>query len=98
MEDGWVLAKALELCGNNLNEALPIFNQIRLPYYSRMYTHLETEAKHKSLTLSRLPSPTDDDRVRVKIIKSGGGDMQWIYGNDIEKVWTESMKSVVVSA
>ena len=41
MEDGWILAQALELehnrySGNFVRDALQIFQEIRLPYYQRM--------------------------------------------------------------
>ena len=91
MEDGWVLAQALKSCNNNVDQALPLFDKLRLPYYSRMYAHLDAESKKRSLTMSRIVSPPHDDRVRNKLIKAGGQDMSWIYGNDIGKVWSESV-------
>lgn len=39
MEDGWILARALELTQNAVypvEEALEIFDHIRSPYYSKM--------------------------------------------------------------
>ncbi len=41
MEDGWILARALELERgrdnvNHIKHALQIFEEIRLPYYKRM--------------------------------------------------------------
>ena len=40
MEDGWILARAIEYSVNNhssIKEALDIFDEIRSPYYQRMY-------------------------------------------------------------
>lgn len=39
MEDGWILARALEhtqFASHPVEEALEIFNEIRSPYYARM--------------------------------------------------------------
>ena len=94
MEDGWVLAQALKLFRNDLKKAFSLFNEIRIPYYSRMYAHLESEAQHRASILEQLVNPTDEDRVRIKVIKSGGKDMSWIYGNNISKVWMDSTSKV----
>ena len=94
MEDGWVLARALATSNNDLSRALPLFDRIRVPYYTRMYTHLDAEAKRRALHLSRFDKPSDEERVRGKVIKAGGEEMQWIYGNDIGRVWRESVDSV----
>lgn len=43
MEDGWILARAIEYSVNSktvLKDALEIFQQIRGPYYERMYVSL----------------------------------------------------------
>jgi salicylate hydroxylase len=34
MEDGWVLAQSLAYFDNDLNKALPLFDQIRVSYYA----------------------------------------------------------------
>ena len=94
MEDGWVLAQALTASNNDLSQALPLFDKIRVPYYTRMYAHLDSEAKRRALHLSRFVEPSDEERVRSKIIKAGGLEMQWIYGNDIGRVWRESVDAV----
>lgn len=88
MEDGWILAQALAVSENDMHKALPLFDKIRVPYYTRMYAHLDAEAKRRALHLSRFVAPNDEERVRSKVIKAGA-DMQWIYGNDIGKVWRE---------
>ncbi|KAI5363297.1 Putative FAD-binding domain, FAD/NAD(P)-binding domain superfamily [Septoria linicola] len=93
MEDGWVLAQALKANRNDVHKALPLFNKIRLPYYSRMYSHLAETVQGKVRALAKRDYPTPEDRVRTKIIHPGGRDMQWIYGNHIGKVWDESILS-----
>ncbi|KAK4540563.1 hypothetical protein LTR36_009093 [Oleoguttula mirabilis] len=94
MEDGWVLAQALASTNNDLSKALPLFDKIRVPYYTRMYAHLDNEAKRRALHLSQLLEPSDEERVRNKVIKIEGTDMKWIYANDIGKVWRESVAVV----
>jgi salicylate hydroxylase len=88
MEDGWVLAQALRTFRNDLQQALPLFNKIRLPYYSRMYAYLDSEVKRKATSISRIAEPSYDDKVRNKVIQAGGADMAWIYGNHIGRVWS----------
>lgn len=90
MEDGWVLAQALASSKNDLGKALPLFDSIRLPYYSRMYAHLESESARRALRLSQALNPTYDERVVNKIIKDGGADMRWIYSNHIGQVWEQA--------
>ncbi|KAF2096288.1 putative 3-hydroxybenzoate 6-hydroxylase [Rhizodiscina lignyota] len=91
MEDGWILAQALSYFRNDLVKALRLFNEIRLPYYRRMYAHLESEAKLRAARLEALELPSEEDRVRVKVIR-GGKDMAWIYSNDIGNVWKETIE------
>ncbi|KAK6850931.1 monooxygenase [Apiospora arundinis] len=73
MEDGWILAQALEHYGNDLSLALPLFDRIRLPYYSRMYAHLARQAALRAMKLKEIGAekPSYDDRVRTKIITDG---------------------------
>ncbi|KAN0116959.1 FAD/NAD(P)-binding domain containing protein [Hyaloscypha variabilis] len=90
MEDGWVLAQALALFGNDLNKALPLFDEIRLPYYAKMYAHLDEQKKKRSDTLGKIKEPTEEDRVRSKVIGTGGKEMSWIYEHDIGKTWEKA--------
>lgn len=92
MEDGWVLARALERFRNDLGRALPLFNGIRLPYYSRMYAHLARQAAVRAARLEEIGEPTYDDRVRSKIITDGGADMSWIYMHDIGAAWDDAVR------
>ncbi|ROW13022.1 hypothetical protein VPNG_05902 [Cytospora leucostoma] len=90
MEDGWVLAQALRRYGNDRARAAGLFDAVRVPYYSRMYEHLSGEAGRRSARLRELEvgngGLTEEDRVKVKVIREGG-DMSWIYQNNIGKVW-----------
>ncbi|OJJ01300.1 hypothetical protein ASPVEDRAFT_150132 [Aspergillus versicolor CBS 583.65] len=89
MEDGWILARAIEHSINSrtvLKDALEIFQRIRGPYYERMYEFLDR--KGKEIQESR--NGTDFDsiiKVRVQGFGLSGGTLDWIYKNDIEEVW-----------
>ncbi|KAH6620519.1 putative FAD-binding monooxygenase [Boeremia exigua] len=87
MEDGWILAQSLAHHANDLSRALPLFDQIRLSYYARMYTHIASEANRRAKNLQDIGNPSFDERVANKIISDGGADMSWIYNNDIQAVW-----------
>lgn len=93
MEDGWVLAQALAHFSNDLSEALSLFNKIRVPYYRKMYAHLETEGRLIAARLQPIESPSEEDRVKAKVIKSGK-DMGWIYTNNIGSTWVQAIKQL----
>ncbi|KAJ8112562.1 hypothetical protein OPT61_g5094 [Boeremia exigua] len=93
MEDGWVLAQSLAHFRNDLNKALPLFNQVRVAYYARMYAHLASEAARRERNLQEIGDPSFDERVANKIISDGGVDMSWIYNNDIEAVWKQAVEN-----
>ena len=94
MEDGWVLAQALKLYHNDVSRALPLFDTIRVPYYSRMYSHLAHEGARRGQILRDLKNPSDDERVRIKIITDGGNTMDWIYKNDIAETWEQAVRDL----
>lgn len=94
MEDGWVLAQALRYFKNDLGNALSLFNAIRVPYYSRMYAHLASEGAKRAKVLKEPDDPSYDQRVKAKIIKDGGGGMDWIYKNNIAEVWQDAVREV----
>ncbi|KAI0008750.1 FAD/NAD(P)-binding domain-containing protein [Xylariaceae sp. FL0662B] len=94
MEDGWVIAQALAYCENDKSEALPLFDAIRLPYYSRMYAHLASEASRRTANLRDIGNPSFDERVANKIITDGGNSMAWIYSHDIGKTWREAIEAL----
>ncbi|KAF3039469.1 hypothetical protein E8E11_007187 [Didymella keratinophila] len=94
MEDGWILAQSLAYSDNDLSKALPLFDQIRLSYYARMYAHLASEAARRARTLQEIGNPSFDERVANKIISDGGADMSWIYQNDIEATWKRTIEEL----
>ncbi|KAK3374731.1 putative FAD-binding monooxygenase [Podospora didyma] len=97
MEDGYILARALEYFRNDVHRALPLFDAIRLPYYSRMYLHLAGEQKKREAKLEQhggAEAASFDDKVRIKVIKGGGPDMSWIYGNNIGAVWDAAVAAI----
>jgi salicylate hydroxylase len=100
MEDGWVLAQALVHARNDRLAALALFDELRVPYYARMYAHLAAQADERAHRLRELADaqPTYDQGVANKIISDGGKDMSWIYENDIGKVWKERVAPVGPSA
>ncbi|KAK8069256.1 hypothetical protein PG994_005872 [Apiospora phragmitis] len=83
MEDGWVLARALEHVRNERGRALPLFERIRLPYYSHM------QQAGRPARLEEIGEPSYDDRLWGKLSTDGGEDMSWIYMNDIGDVWAD---------
>ncbi|KAJ5355664.1 Monooxygenase FAD-binding [Penicillium concentricum] len=90
MEDGWILARALELtrfASRPARDALEIFEQIRSPYYAKMYQHLD-EIRDKTQQL--LAEEKDFDVIlQAKIDTFLYGDKDFIYQNDIKKVWED---------
>ena len=91
MEDGWVLAQALAYFSNDLSKALPLFNEIRLPYYARMYEFLASEAERRKKKLEGIGEPSFDEKVRSKVISDGGKGLDWIYGHDVEDTWRSAV-------
>jgi salicylate hydroxylase len=87
MEDGWILAQALACFANDTGRAGALFNEIRLPYYAKMYTYLASEAARRAEKAGGSRELTFDERVRGKVIPDGGRGLEWIYHNDIETVW-----------
>lgn len=94
MEDGWILAQSLAHYENDLSKALPLFDQVRLSYYARMYAHLASEAARRAKALQDIGNPSFDERVANKVIPDGGADMSWIYQNDIEATWQRTMRDL----
>lgn len=101
MEDGWILAQCLSRYKNDTKKALQLFNDVRLPYYTRMYAHLAKAALRKQVMLeekSHGREPTFEEKVRSKVISDGGGELDWIYNHDIEATWTASAAMSPVSS
>ncbi|KAJ5714569.1 uncharacterized protein N7483_011750 [Penicillium malachiteum] len=95
MEDGWILARALEysqFTSRPVHDALKIFNTIRSPYYARMYEHLdEVGAKMQQF---KSESTNFDDFLQAKINNFLYGDKDFIYKNDIGKVWEDYLTRI----
>ena len=91
MEDGYILARALEhtrSSGQPISEALEIFNTIRSPYYLRMYEYLDQQKQNVIKAKASNPNQTFEDGLKVRLAAFDGGEsMKWIYGNDIGEVW-----------
>ncbi|OQE27023.1 hypothetical protein PENFLA_c006G10117 [Penicillium flavigenum] len=90
MEDGWILARALELtrfASLPTRDALGIFEQIRSPYYAKMYQHLDDISDK----IQQLLAEAKDFEVilQAKIDTFLYGDKDFIYQNDIKKVWED---------
>ncbi|CAH0000131.1 unnamed protein product [Clonostachys byssicola] len=90
MEDGWILAQALQYTKGSphqIRDALEIFEQIRAPYYEKMYVHLD-EVK-VNLQQAQAKVSTFDEKLQLKIDHFLLGDKDFIYKNDIGKVWED---------
>ncbi|KAJ6170964.1 FAD-binding monooxygenase [Penicillium chermesinum] len=88
MEDAWILSRALEhthLSSEPIKNALEIFNHIRTPYYDRMCgSHLHQQCPSEGGDF--------DDFLQAKVDMFINGDKDFIYKNDIEKVWREYLQ------
>ncbi|CZR53485.1 uncharacterized protein PAC_03364 [Phialocephala subalpina] len=94
LEDGWILARAIEHTRtsrtNNLGAALDIFDTIRSPYYLRMYEYLDQQKAKIVEGKAVNPGQTFEDSLKARINSFGGEEqLSWIYGNNIEGVWKE---------
>lgn len=84
MEDGWLLAQLVEFYldrydddkTRSLADALALFDDIRSPYYHRMYDVMDNKPKDGKIDYTAW-SPTP------------GGPLSWIYDHDIGKEWEE---------
>jgi salicylate hydroxylase len=56
-----------------------------------MYAYLEEQRLKRAESLKKIETPTEEAKVRSKVIGTGGKDMSWIYENDIGKVWEEAL-------
>lgn len=82
MEDGWLLAQLLELSLDThrgetkrtaLQEALERFDEIRSPYYHKIYDVLDSKPSGKVDYAAWSPTP--------------GGPLDWIYFHDVGEEW-----------
>ncbi|KAI1611374.1 salicylate hydroxylase [Exophiala viscosa] len=91
LEDGWILARAIEYARSTsapLEKALEVFDQIRSPYYLRMYQHLDDQKARVVEAKKSNPNATFESSLAARMQAFGGEDaLPWIYRNDIEDVW-----------
>ncbi|KIW38771.1 uncharacterized protein PV06_09716 [Exophiala oligosperma] len=100
MEDGWLLAQALEheysLGSETLVEdTLQAFEEIRLPYYKRMYRYLD--AQSASAKKAEEEEKTFEELLELRFKSFGIGqkdNLNWIYKHDIGKVWSDYLKGI----
>ncbi|KAH8691159.1 putative FAD-binding monooxygenase [Talaromyces proteolyticus] len=111
MEDGWILAQAIEYTTNrrlstdqgtkaqNIADALEIFNEIRSPYYRRMYEHIDNQkaktlqARAKAESESSDPTHIFEGALQARLDSfTAVGEMDWIYRNDIGLVWQDYLR------
>ncbi|TVY71450.1 FAD-dependent monooxygenase tropB, partial [Lachnellula suecica] len=90
MQDGWILAQAIAHTRHSIPAALAIFDEIRSPYYRRMYEYLDGQAKNVQDAKLKNPNQSFEESLHVKVEAFGGPDrLSWIYQNDIQEVWDE---------
>ncbi|KAL1858818.1 hypothetical protein Daus18300_009816 [Diaporthe australafricana] len=93
MEDGWLLAQLLEFYLNRhkidksraLHESLALFDEIRSPYYHRIYDVLDAKPRDGKVDYAAW-SPTP------------GGPLDWIYFHDLGEEWKTILEKKTVSA
>jgi salicylate hydroxylase len=119
LEDGWILARAIELVtsrasstysdndrdrqvikARNIADALEIFNDIRSPYYRRMYEHLDSQKAKVSRAQTEAKSQSNDPTYIFESVLPSrleafpvGDELSWIYKNDIAIIWQQYLRS-----
>jgi hypothetical protein len=56
------------------------------------YEHLDLQAKNFQNAKAKNPSQTFEESLDVKIKGFAGGDLSWIYQNDIQTVWEDFLR------
>ncbi|KAH8600707.1 salicylate hydroxylase [Bisporella sp. PMI_857] len=92
LEDGYILARAIEYTRLNsaqiIPDALKIFDAIRSPYYARMYEYLDEQKSNAIQAKAANPDQTFEEGLKIRLdMFKGGENMKWIYRNNIEEVW-----------
>jgi len=88
LEDGWILARAIEYARGDLQAALDIFDDIRSPYYYKMYQYLDQIKASMQNAKAANPTQSFEESLEARVNAFGGEDrLSWIYGNDIKEVW-----------
>ncbi|KAJ5259631.1 hypothetical protein N7478_012612 [Penicillium angulare] len=98
MEDGWILARALEekrLSDSPIQGALDIFDRIRSPYYHKMYEHIDNN-HDKMQQQTKLKTHNLDEFLQARVDNILGGNKDFIYKNDIRKVWEDYVTALAV--
>ncbi|KAH8817434.1 salicylate hydroxylase [Xylogone sp. PMI_703] len=97
LEDGWILAQAIKHAGSSIESlpgALEIFDEIRSPYYLRMYQYLDGQKQKGQEARANNPDKSFESALKTRIASFGGeGALPWIYHNDIEDVWEQYLQS-----
>lgn len=57
------------------------------------YEYLDQQAKNIQDSKAKNPEQTFEESLEVKVKGFGGGDMSWIYQNDIKEVWEEFVRA-----
>jgi salicylate hydroxylase len=65
----------------------------KLIHVWRRYEHLDNQMKNFQDAKAKNPGQTFEESLEVKIKGFGGGDLSWIYQNDIQTVWEEFLKA-----
>ncbi|KAM0724168.1 hypothetical protein Q7P37_000050 [Cladosporium fusiforme] len=99
LEDGWILARAIEYTDKHARpwrEAIEMFDEIRSPYYSRMYEFLDSQKESAQAASLANADPEKKFEAALKL-RADGINMEtkvpWIYLNDIENVWREYVEN-----
>jgi salicylate hydroxylase len=84
----------------NIADALEVFNDIRSPYYQRMYEHLDSQKAKISRAQTEAKSQSSDPTYIFESVLSSrleafpiGDEMSWIYKNDIAIIWQQYLRS-----
>ena len=96
LEDAWVLAQALRHTRSQNRppaDALRIFDDIRSPYYLRMYEHLDQQKKKIEEAKASAANRSFEDVLGARVSSFGGDKLAWIYMTDIEEVWNEYLNN-----
>ncbi|RDW84272.1 putative FAD-binding monooxygenase [Coleophoma cylindrospora] len=97
LEDGWILAQALQytrLSPDAITHALEIFDQIRSPYYRRMYEFLDQQKANVAKSADEASRRTFDANLAARLKAFDGQGLAWVYLNDIEQVWDDYVQSL----
>ena len=77
MQDGWLYAQALDYyLREAISASLQLFDQIRAPYYHKMYEYMENPGADLSGKFStQSPDPS--------------APLYWVFGHDVGEEWAK---------